>query len=331
MPNINKIRLSGQTYTVQDPDATKTVELTQAEYDELSQKDPNVFYIITDAKGADLSNYYTSAQTESAINQAVSGKVDTSTFNTYSGSVDTALNAKADTATTYTKTEVDNAITAATSTKQDTLVSGTNIKTINNESILGEGNITIQGGGGGGGSITVDQTLDSGSTNPVANSAITTSVNEKQFKRRYVGCDNGDIVFGDSDSVIVDGKSVKIMYPMFRGYSNNSTNTGLELKNVDLGLYFTTINGKNIFNTSKNANWITEVIETSAITTSVTSESTDSQVPSAKCVYDQLGGMKIVKLNQSDYDSLTTKDDNTLYFVGDSNGYTMKIGSANVN
>jgi len=34
------------------------------------------------------------------------------------------------------------------SAKQDTLVSGTNIKTINNESILGSGNIEIQGGGG---------------------------------------------------------------------------------------------------------------------------------------------------------------------------------------
>lgn len=31
--------------------------------------------------------------------------------------------------------------------KQDTLVSGTNIKTINNTSILGSGNIDIQGGG----------------------------------------------------------------------------------------------------------------------------------------------------------------------------------------
>ena len=48
----------------------------------------------------------------------------------------------------YTKTETDNAITAATSTKQDTLVSGTNIKTINGETLLGEGNIEIQGGGG---------------------------------------------------------------------------------------------------------------------------------------------------------------------------------------
>jgi hypothetical protein len=39
------------------------------------------------------------------------------------------------------------------STKQDTLVSGTNIKTVNNESILGSGNITISGGGGGGATI----------------------------------------------------------------------------------------------------------------------------------------------------------------------------------
>lgn len=31
--------------------------------------------------------------------------------------------------------------------KQDALVSGTNIKTINNQSLLGSGNIDIQGGG----------------------------------------------------------------------------------------------------------------------------------------------------------------------------------------
>lgn len=34
-------------------------------------------------------------------------------------------------------------------TKQDRLVSGTNIKTINHQTLLGAGNITIQGGGGG--------------------------------------------------------------------------------------------------------------------------------------------------------------------------------------
>ena len=48
------------------------------------------------------------------------------------------------------KTELPDVSTFATKTelnvKQDTLVSGTNIKTVNNESILGEGNITIEGG-----------------------------------------------------------------------------------------------------------------------------------------------------------------------------------------
>ena len=49
----------------------------------------------------------------------------------------------------YTGPQIDAAI-GAVAGKQDLLVSGTNIKTINNESLLGFGNITIQGGGGGG-------------------------------------------------------------------------------------------------------------------------------------------------------------------------------------
>ena len=46
--------------------------------------------------------------------------------------------------TTYSKTEVDNAL----NTKQASLVSGTNIKTINGESILGSGNIIVSGNEG---------------------------------------------------------------------------------------------------------------------------------------------------------------------------------------
>lgn len=37
--------------------------------------------------------------------------------------------------------------------KQDALISGTNIKTINHQSLLGSGNITIEGGGGGGSGV----------------------------------------------------------------------------------------------------------------------------------------------------------------------------------
>ena len=58
--------------------------------------------------------------------------------------------------------------------KQDKLVSGTNIKTINNQSILGSGNISIEGGGS---TVVVDDALSDTSENPVQNKVITTKVN----------------------------------------------------------------------------------------------------------------------------------------------------------
>lgn len=55
--------------------------------------------------------------------------------------------------------------------KQDTLVSGVNIKTINNQSILGSGNLTISG------DVKVDDALSLESTNPVQNKVITNALN----------------------------------------------------------------------------------------------------------------------------------------------------------
>lgn len=78
-------------------------------------------------------------------------QLDGASLKTQAQNVDEALeelfdsvDSKADKATTYTKSEVDTAL----SRKQETLVSGANMKTINNESLLGSGNINIQGGGG---------------------------------------------------------------------------------------------------------------------------------------------------------------------------------------
>lgn len=106
----------------------------------------------------------------------------------------------------YTKAEVDAAINAETTerqkqdsalggmiaaetaareqavaSKQDTLVSGQNIKTINGQSVLGEGNIAIQGGG----TITVDSELSTTSENPVQNKVITNAINGKQDAGDY--------------------------------------------------------------------------------------------------------------------------------------------------
>ena len=51
--------------------------------------------------------------------------------------------------------------------KQDKLISGTNIKTINNQSLLGSGNIEISVP-----SITVDTSMSDTSMNPVQNKVI---------------------------------------------------------------------------------------------------------------------------------------------------------------
>ena len=146
MANINKIKLSGTTYSIQDENACKVVELTQAEYDDLptSAKTSNSLFVITDAEAGDLSNY-------------------------------------------YTKTETDNAITAATSTKQDTLVSGTNIKTINGETLLGEGNITIQGGGGKAVSAGTNISITSGETADTINCTLPITATSSPFNTISVG------------------------------------------------------------------------------------------------------------------------------------------------
>ena len=417
MPNINKIRLSGTTYTVQDENACKVVELTQAQYDELptTAKTSNSLFVITDATAGDLSNYYTKSETDGLLDTKldVTAYTPTDLSNYYTKSetsgateISTALASKADTATTYTKTETDNAITAATSTKQDTLVSGTNIKTINSQSILGEGNITIQGGGGKaieagrGISIITGETADTVSFSlPISAGTGTDSVllsngssatgnqscaggqwctangrasfafgNQCHADYRSsaafgISCGigsqysfvcgerntaNGDGSFAcgqnnttygsgsfacgsnsifntgskDADNTLFsvgNGTSTSARHNAFEIRRNGDiyiTKDGQDVKLQDQlgggGSSYTAGDGIDI---SNDVISVTGKVDTSAITTSVTSSSTDAQVPSAKAVYDQLGGLKLVKLTQSEYDALATKDSSTLYII----------------
>lgn len=63
-----------------------------------------------------------------------------------------------------------------TAKKQDTLTSGTTIKTINGETLLGSGNISISTGG----TITIDDALSATSTNPVQNKVVNSALSAKQ-------------------------------------------------------------------------------------------------------------------------------------------------------
>lgn len=56
------------------------------------------------------------------------------------------------------------------------VVLGEELKTINGQSLIGEGNITIEGGGG---SVTIDSELSATSENPVQNKVITPALAAK--------------------------------------------------------------------------------------------------------------------------------------------------------
>lgn len=102
------------------------------------------------------------------------------------GDTQRKINLSIDTDIIATKAELANyqpvgdyATKTELASKQDTLVSGTNIKTINGQTLLGEGNIEIQGGG------TVDSSLSTTSENPVQNKVITNAINGKQDAGDY--------------------------------------------------------------------------------------------------------------------------------------------------
>ena len=77
-----------------------------------------------------------------------------------------------------TSSEVSTEIQTAISTKQDTLVSGTNIKTINNNSLLGSGNINISGGTPTDVQINGTSIVSNNTANIITESAYNSSTNK---------------------------------------------------------------------------------------------------------------------------------------------------------
>lgn len=98
-------------------------------------KKTEVDNLISTIPETDLSNYYSKTEVYNKLESYSKDEVDSLIS---SGGVDLS--------DYYTKTQVDSLIPDI-STKQDTLVSATNIKTINGESILGSGDLVIPGGG----------------------------------------------------------------------------------------------------------------------------------------------------------------------------------------
>lgn len=110
-----------------------------------------------------LEGYLTETEASEtyATKQALGNKLDTATYNSEKAGFETKENAAA----TY-QVKGDYATKQEIAGKQDTLVSGTNIKTINGNSVLGAGDIVIQAGG------TIDTAMSDTSENAVQNKVI---------------------------------------------------------------------------------------------------------------------------------------------------------------
>ena len=125
---------------------------------------------VTNAVNTATADMATNASVDAKLAGYVTNESLTATLNNYAlaSAIPTSLSQLTNDAGFATLSEVqsllenyvaENELETALAEKQDTLVSGTNIKTINGYSILGEGNIQIQGGSGGDISIATEDTV----------------------------------------------------------------------------------------------------------------------------------------------------------------------------
>jgi hypothetical protein len=250
--------------------------------------------------------------------------------------------------------------------KQDTLVSGTNIKTINNTSILGSGNIDIQGGGssytaGDGIDITNDVISVTGKADTSAVTAIQDSLSG------YVTTDTEQIISGrkiftysNSSNKAIEFKqtddSSKVGFRVRTSAATNNELASFEFRpntftidNVQHPLmYFGQYRTTNTANAGvpqtvigfrqydqKNAaayHYLMPLPEKAKTPFGLTATFKDYYAPmgfkngSTMTTADdtgvvdlssELGGLKLKKLTQAEYDALVTKDSNTLYIISD--------------
>ena len=242
----------------------------------------------------------------------IAGKLDTSDFNTYTAATETEIDGKVDTSDF-------NTYTAATATelagKQETLVSGTNIKTINNQSLLGSGNIDIQGGGGSGSESVIELTqaeydalteyaenttyiITDATPINMDNYATTGTVNTLSGQ---VATLSGDVA-DKADKANITARSSNYYFPRYNSQGIITGDTQVYGQNL-------TINGTTkVIIQNSNTSFGAIYGPTTAGADNAILMSNGSGAP----VWSSI---KMQFISQSAYDALTTKDASTIYFI----------------
>ena len=194
---------------------------------------------------------------------------------------------------------------AALTTKQDTLVSGTNIKTINNQSLLGSGNINIQGGGSGGTSTDVKINGTSITSGDTANIAVegtyNASTNKLMTKSEVDGYDASWIYtrwpsvadFNAFYNYVKNGGIRVYFTSQYADFTSTALFEAVEIGEKDDEKYISIYRTGGLVQLDCDGTRVTRNIvqlfeTTSNKVTSLSSSSSDDEYPSAKCVYDNL-------------------------------------------
>lgn len=188
----------------------------------------------------------------------------------------------------YTVSEIDGA--------QAALESGVNIKTVNNQSLLGSGNITVEGGGG---DVNVIESITfNGSAVPVdgnKNAAITYTETEPDFNgsaaatitAANITAWNGKSTFSGSYNDLTDKPT--LFSGDYNDLSNKPTIPAAQVNsdwNASSGVA-QILNKPTIPDVSSKEDKSNKV-------TSLSSSSTDTQYPSAKCVWNLVGDIETI-------------------------------------
>lgn len=216
-------------------------------------------------------------------------KLDKTDFSTYTGATATAIAAK-----------------------QDTLVSGTNIKTINNQSLLGSGNIDIQGGGGGGGETVVELTkaqyeaLDP----PAADTTYIITDAEVVDLNDYAKA-SGLTELSATTTTALAGKADKANTTARNGYYFPAWNAQGIITGIYTQVYAKndSINGNSYSVLATNNNTRPTIYAPTTVGTAGQPLLSDgSGAPS-------WGTYKFAFITQTEYDALTAPDATTIYFI----------------
>lgn len=185
------------------------------------------------------------------------------------------------------------AVETSLGNKQDILVSGTNIKTINSQSILGEGNIEITGG-------------DVDLTNYYTKTETDTKLDTKQntlVSGTNIKTINGESVLGEGN-IVIEGSGITeeqaqeiAKIPTLETTLNNKQDTLVSGTNIK------TVNSQSILG---EGNLEVTIPDATTATSGAMSAADKTKLDS---ISNEWTG------TQAEYDALTTKDNNIIYYV----------------